>query len=54
MPHPPNIFGNYKMYLLGDTFLRNFYSVYDYDNMSVKMAINIHAKDIVRIVQRKV
>lgn len=32
MPHPPNIFGGFTMFLLGDTFLRNFYSVYDYDD----------------------
>ena len=33
------------MYLLGDVFLRNFYSVYDYDRQSVSFGVNIHAKD---------
>jgi hypothetical protein len=37
------------MFLLGDAFLRNFYSVYDFDNQAVKLAINIHSKNIVGI-----
>lgn len=35
------------MFLLGDTFLRNFYSVYDFTNKSVKLAINRHSANIV-------
>ena len=31
MPIPDNVSaGGYTMYLLGDVFLRNFYSVYDF------------------------
>jgi len=28
------------MFLLGDVFLRNFYSVYDYENLQVQLAVN--------------
>ena len=28
------------MVLMGDTFLRNFYSVYDAENLQVKLAVN--------------
>jgi hypothetical protein len=52
-PNPSGDFGNYEMFLLGDTFLRNFYSVYDFETKSVWLAANLHAKDIVRISDRK-
>ena len=41
-----------NMILLGDVFLRNYYSVYDWENESVHLAINIHATDHVNIVNR--
>jgi hypothetical protein len=41
------------MFLLGDTFLRNFYSVYDYDGQSVHLAVNVHSQDLVKISMRK-
>lgn len=53
MPHPPGVFGQFTMFLLGDTFLRNFYSVYDFENQSVKLAVNKHAEGYVRIVERQ-
>ena len=31
------------LYILGDTFLRNFVTSYDYKNRKIKMAINTHA-----------
>lgn len=37
------------MFLLGDVFLRNFYSVFDYDNQLVYLAVNKHAEDYVAI-----
>ena len=41
-----------SMFLLGDVFLRNYYSVYDWENESVHLAINIHAADHVEIKDR--
>ena len=35
------------MFLLGDVFLRNFYSVYDFQDLSVYLAVNEHSKDSV-------
>ena len=35
------------MFLLGDVFLRNFYSVYDFLDLSVYLAVNEHSKDSV-------
>jgi hypothetical protein len=37
------------MFLLGDVFLRNFYSVFDYENNKVSLGINLHSKDFVGI-----
>lgn len=32
------------MYILGDSFLRSYYSIYDFDNQRVGIAMNIYAK----------
>ena len=34
-----------RRFLMGNTFLKNFYSVYDYDWELIKLGVNIHAKD---------
>ena len=44
----PN-FVDENQYLMGDTFLRHFYQVYDYENQMVKLAVDAHSKDIVSI-----
>lgn len=36
-------------FLMGNVFLKNFYSVYDYDSQSVKLGVNVHSKDYARI-----
>lgn len=41
MPNPSVLSKENNMFLLGDTFLRNFYSVYDYENQAVQLAVNI-------------
>ena len=33
------------MFLIGDAFLRHFYSVYDFDRDQVSLGINVHSKD---------
>lgn len=38
-----------NMFLLGDIFLRHFYSVYDYGENKVRLGVNIHATDIASI-----
>ena len=38
-----------NQYLMGDTFLRHFYQVYDYENQMVKLAVDAHSKDMVSI-----
>ena len=30
-------------FLMGNQFLKNFYSVYDYDQQSVKLGVNVHS-----------
>jgi len=32
-----------NLFLIGDVFLRHFYSVYDFDNNQVGLGINIHS-----------
>ena len=44
-PSPDVSVGAYQIFLLGDTFLRNFYSVFDYDNQEVGLAVNISSKE---------
>lgn len=41
----PSMVGSMQMFLLGDVFLRNFYSVYDLTEQKVSLALNLHAKD---------
>ena len=48
----PSLVGSLKMYLLGDVFLRNFYSVYDFEQQSVKLGVNQHSKDHASIQKR--
>lgn len=33
-----------RRFLMGNTFLKNFVSVYDYDQQSVKLGVNIHSE----------
>lgn len=35
---------NKNLYLIGDAFLRHFYSVYDFDKDQISLGINIHSK----------
>ena len=35
-----------RRFLMGNTFLKNFYSVYDYDWEQIKLGVNIHSKNI--------
>lgn len=45
----PGMVGNIQMFLLGDVFLRNFYSVYDFYNQKVRLAANLHSYDRVGV-----
>ena len=38
-----------KRFLMGNTFLKNFYSVYDYDWQQVRLGVNIHSKDWAKV-----
>ena len=35
---------NKNLFLIGDAFLRHFYSVYDFDRDQVSLGINVHSK----------
>ena len=35
-------------FLMGNTFLKNFVSVYDYDQQQVKLGVNIHSEKLAR------
>ena len=37
------------MFLIGDVFLKHFYSVYDFDKDQISLGINIHSKDVVKM-----
>jgi len=37
-----------RRFLMGNTFLKNFYSVYDYDWQNIKLGVNIHSKKIAK------
>lgn len=50
MPNPSKVKdSDFTMFLLGDVFLRQFYSEYDFENQSVKLAVNVHAQAYVSI-----
>lgn len=40
-------------YLIGNVFLKNFYSVYDYDRMEVQLGLSVHSKDLANIKKYK-
>ena len=43
--HENKLSGNAKyLYLVGDTFLSHFYSVYDYEGDSVGLGVNVHSE----------
>ena len=35
---------NKDLFLIGDAFLRHFYSVYDFDSDQISLGINVHSK----------
>ena len=39
----PDVVGDTQLFILGDVFLRHFYSVYDYENAQVRLAVNSHS-----------
>ena len=38
-----------QRFLIGNVFLKNFYSVYDYDSQSVRLGVNIHSEKFAKI-----
>ena len=40
---------NANLFLVGDVFLRNFYSVYDFEKDQIGIGIDIHSKDKVKL-----
>ena len=36
---------NKNLFLIGDAFLKHFYSVYDFDKDTVSLGVNMHSKD---------
>jgi len=38
---------NKDLFLIGDAFLRHFYSVYDFDKDQLSLGINVHSKGLV-------
>ena len=48
--HKTNLPKGYQdLYLIGDVFLRNYYSVFDYDNEQIGLGLNIHAEGSIKI-----
>ena len=41
------VIGN--IYLMGDTFLRNYYAVFDSENNEIGLGINIHSKGTIQM-----
>ena len=37
-----------RRFLMGNTFLKNYYSVYDYDWQHVRLGVNVHSKSIAK------
>jgi len=37
-----------RRFLMGNTFLKNYYSVYDYDWQHVRLGVNVHSKTIAK------
>lgn len=37
-----------RRFLMGNTFLKNFYSVYDYDWQQIKLGVNVHSKQMAK------
>ena len=35
---------NKDLFLIGDAFLRHFYSVYDFDQDQISLGVNVHSK----------
>ena len=35
------------IYLVGDTFLRHFYSVYNFDDNTIGLGVNKHSEELV-------
>ena len=40
----PKVVNGIDMFLLGDVFLRNFFSVYDFEKQELSLAINKHSE----------
>lgn len=40
-------------FLMGNTFLKNYYSVYDFDQQAVRLGVNVHSKDWARAYKYK-
>lgn len=36
---------NKNLFLIGDAFLRHFYSVYDFDRDQISLGVNVHSKN---------
>lgn len=50
MPLPDVLSGYpFQLYILGDVFIRSFYSVFDYDYNEVSLGINKNSKNLVDI-----
>jgi len=40
---------NANLFLIGDAFLRHFYSVYDFDSDQISLGVNIHSDGKVKM-----
>ena len=43
---------NRDIYIMGDAFLKHFYSAFDFDKNEVSLGINTHSKDKVKLSQQ--
>ena len=39
---------NKNLFLIGDAFLRHFYSVYDFDRDQISLGVNIHSANLAK------